>query len=176
MKTKKKKQPQFCQPSSYSNNLLNGFCSSVPCILPQVYYQFKFIRFQSNLKLSFGFRNLFSIFTFLSQVIKTQPGRNLVVHYQSITGEEFELHVHDGNTTNATLLTLVNQWTGANQAVTPSSSSGHELFIKFRSSARRNDARLNFLITDDQGKNFSLSLWYNTRNTFNLKLEWHQMS
>ena len=74
------------------------------------------------------------------------------MHYQSIAGEKFELHVHDGNTINATQLTLVNEWTGVYQAVTPSSSSGHELYLKFRFSAGSKDARLKFLITDDQGK------------------------
>ena len=88
------------------------------------------------------------------QVIKTRPGQHLTVHYQSITGETFELHVHDGNTINATQLTLANQWTGINQALKPSSSSGHELFIKFRFSGGSYDARLKFLITDDEGKIF----------------------
>ena len=73
------------------------------------------------------------------------------MHYQSIAGEKFELHVHDGNTINATQLTLLNEWTGVYQAVTPSSSSGHELYLKFRFSAGSKDARLKFLITDDQG-------------------------
>ena len=69
-----------------------------------------------------------------------------------MTGEKFELEVYDGNTINATKLTHVNQWTGVNQAVTPSSSSGHELYIRFRYSAGSSDARLTFIITDDQGK------------------------
>ena len=75
------------------------------------------------------------------------------MHYQSISGEKFELHVHDGNTINDTRLTLVNEWTGVNQAVTSSSSSGHELYVKFRFSAGYKDTRLKFLITDDQGRN-----------------------
>ena len=74
------------------------------------------------------------------------------MHYQSIAGEKFELHVHDGNTINATKLTLLNEWTGVYQAVTPSSSSSHELYLKFRFSASSKDARLKFLITDDQGR------------------------
>ena len=110
-----------------------------------------------NKILSNPWRSLISIFNFFPQVIKTRPGRHLAVHYQSMTGEKFELHVHDGNTINATQLTFVNQWTGVNQALTPSLSSGHELFMKFRFSAGSNDARLKFLITDDQGKNFSHS-------------------
>ncbi|XP_078343106.1 protein bark beetle-like isoform X1 [Oculina patagonica] len=85
-----------------------------------------------------------------TKIIKTQPGHLLAVHYQSMSGERFELEVHDGNTTNATQLTLVNQWTGANQAVTPSLSSGHELYIRFRYNADSRDARVKFLITDDQ--------------------------
>ena len=89
---------------------------------------------------------------FFKQIIRTLPGRHLAVHYQSISGETFELYVHDGNTINGTRLTLVNQWTGVNQAVTPSSSSGHELYIKFRFSAGYKDTRLNFLITDVQGR------------------------
>ena len=142
-------QPQFCQPPPVSGNPQYGFCSSFPCFRRDVYY------IHVN---SFDFHHFHdSIFTFFPQVIKTQPGRHLAVHYQSISGEKCELHVKDGNTTNATQLMLVNQWTGVNQAVAPSSSSGHELFIKFRFSAGRNDARLKFLITDDQGKNFSHS-------------------
>ncbi|XP_078343101.1 uncharacterized protein LOC144628871 isoform X1 [Oculina patagonica] len=85
-----------------------------------------------------------------AKIIRTQPGRHLAVHYQSMTGEKFELHVHDGNTKNDTEVTLVNQWTGVNQAVTPSSSSGHELYIRFRFSAGSQDAKLKFLITDFQ--------------------------
>ena len=69
-----------------------------------------------------------------------------------MTGETFELHVHDGNAINATKLALVNQWTGVNQAVTPSLSSGHELYIRFRYSAGRTDARVKFLVMDDRGK------------------------
>ncbi|KAL9960879.1 hypothetical protein ACROYT_G034385 [Oculina patagonica] len=85
-----------------------------------------------------------------AKIIRTQPGRHLSVHYQSMTGDKFELHVHDGSTKNETELTIVNQWTGVNQAVTPSSSSGHELYIRFRFSAGSQDARLKFLITNDQ--------------------------
>ena len=76
----------------------------------------------------------------------------MAVHYQSITGEKFELHVHDGNTKNGTKLTLVNQWTGVNQAVTPSLSSGHELNIRFLYYTGWQDAKVKFLITDDQGR------------------------
>ncbi|KAL9960870.1 hypothetical protein ACROYT_G034376 [Oculina patagonica] len=93
-----------------------------------------------------------------TEIIKTQPGHLLAVHYQSMSGERFELEVHDGNTTNATQLTLVNQWTGANQAVTPSLSSGHELYIRFRYNADSRDARVKFLITDDQEHRISDSV------------------
>lgn len=74
------------------------------------------------------------------------------MHYQSMTGEKFELEVHDGDTTNDTQLALVTQWTGANPAVSPSSSSGHEIYIRFRFHAGSRDARVKFLITDDQGR------------------------
>lgn len=77
-----------------------------------------------------------------------------MVHYQYMTGEKFELEVHDGNIINATLLTLVNQQTGVNQAVTPSTSSGHELYIRFRYNGRYG-ATVKFLITDDKGRNKS---------------------
>lgn len=98
---------------------------------------------------------MFRVFTytlFWLQIIRTQPGHLLTVYYQSITGEKFELEVHDGNTTNATKLTLVNQWTSANQAVTPSSSSGHEIYVRFRFHADSKDTSVKFLITDDQGR------------------------
>ena len=75
------------------------------------------------------------------------------MHYQSVNGEKFELRVHDGSTKNGTELTLVNQWTGVNQAVTPSLSSGHELYISFRFSAGNTDTRLKFLVTDNPGRN-----------------------
>ena len=88
----------------------------------------------------------------IQQIIRTQPGHHLAIHYQSMTGEKFELEVYDGNTINATKLTHVNQWTGVNQAVTPSSSSGHELYIRFRYSAGSKEARVAFIITDDRGK------------------------
>ena len=90
------------------------------------------------------------IFSF--QIITTHPGRRLTVHYSSITGEMFELEVHDGNTINATNLMLVNQWTGVNQAVTASTSSGHELYIRFRYSGG-SGATVKFLITDERGTN-----------------------
>ncbi|KAJ7370758.1 hypothetical protein OS493_030189 [Desmophyllum pertusum] len=67
-----------------------------------------------------------------------------------MTGNKFQLEVYDGNTINSTKLTHVNQWTGVNQAVTPSSSSGHELYIRFRYSAGSSDARLKFIIMDDR--------------------------
>ena len=84
----------------------------------------------------------------------------MAVHYQSMTGEKFELRVHDGVTKNDTELTLVNQWTGVNQAVTPSSSSGHEIFIRFRFSAGNQDARLKFLLTYDQGRKNVLQIGF----------------
>lgn len=68
-----------------------------------------------------------------------------------MTGEKFELEIHDGSTANTTKLMLVNQWTGVNKAVMPSTSSGHELYIRFRFNAGSKDARVKFLITDDQG-------------------------
>ncbi len=74
------------------------------------------------------------------------------MYYQSVTGEKFELEVYDGNTSNTTMLTSVTEQTGVNQAVTPSSSSGQELYIRFRYNAGRKDAKVKFLITDDQGK------------------------
>ena len=74
-----------------------------------------------------------------------------------MTGETFELHVHDGNAINATKLALVNQWTGVNQAVTPSLSSGHEFYIRFRYSAGRTDARVKFLVMDDRGQSVGQS-------------------
>ncbi|KAL9960882.1 hypothetical protein ACROYT_G034388 [Oculina patagonica] len=85
-----------------------------------------------------------------AKIIRTQPGSRLTVYYQSMTGDKFELEVFDGTTSNATMLTSLTERTGVNQAVTPSSSSGHELYIRFRFSAGRKDARLKFLITDDQ--------------------------
>ncbi|KAL9960883.1 hypothetical protein ACROYT_G034389 [Oculina patagonica] len=85
-----------------------------------------------------------------AKIIRTQPGSCLTVYYQSVTGEKFFLEVFDGNTRNATMLTSLTEQTGVNQAVTPSSSSGHELYIRFRYNAGRKDARVKFLITDDQ--------------------------
>ena len=64
--------------------------------------------------------------------------------HQSMTGEKFELHVHDGN-----------QWTAVNQAVMPSLSSGHEFHIRFRYSAGRAEARVKFLVMDDRGQSVS---------------------
>ena len=72
-----------------------------------------------------------------------------------MTGEDFELDVRDGNNQNASQLKLVNESTGVNQAVMPTSSSGHELYIRFRYSAGyREEVRVKFLITDDQGRIF----------------------
>ena len=68
-----------------------------------------------------------------------------------MTGEKFELEVYDGDTVNATKLTLVNQWTGVNQAITPVSSSGHAIYIRFRYSGR-NGASVNFMLTDERGR------------------------
>ena len=88
-------------------------------------------------------------------MIKARPGQLLTVYYQSMTGEDFELDVRDGNNKNASQLKLVNESTGVNQAVTPSSSSGHELYIRFRYRARYwKEASVKFLITDDQGREF----------------------
>lgn len=72
-----------------------------------------------------------------------------------MTGEKFELHVHDGNNINATSLAhvRVNQWTRVNQLpVAPSSSSGHELYIRFHTGVDSTQARMNFLIKDDRGR------------------------
>ena len=69
-----------------------------------------------------------------------------------MAGKKFELEVYDGNSTNATKLTLANEMTDVNQAFTPSLSSGHEIYIRFRYSAGRQDARVKFLVTDDQGR------------------------
>ena len=70
-------------------------------------------------------------------------------------GKDFELDVRDGNNRNATQLKLVNESTGVNQAVMPSSSSGHELYIKFRYRAGyREEVKVKFLITDDRGRDF----------------------
>ncbi len=86
------------------------------------------------------------------QIIGTQPGSRLTVYYQSATGEKFELGVYDGNSRNATMLMSVTQWTGVNQAVMPSLSSGQELYIRFRFRADSKDARVKFLITENQGR------------------------
>ena len=76
-----------------------------------------------------------------------------------MTGEDFELDVRDGNNENASQIKLVNESTGVNQAVTPSSSSGHELYIRFRYRARYwVEARVKFLITDDRGREFCVNL------------------
>ena len=85
------------------------------------------------------------------QVIKTQPGSHLTVYYHSMVGEKFELKVHDGNTTNATVAAILDQLTVVNQAVTPTFSTGHELYIRFRYNGR-NGATVKFVITDDKGK------------------------
>lgn len=95
-------------------------------------------------------RTLPHVINLSPQIITTHPGRRLTVHYPSMAGEMFELEVHDGNTINATNLTLVNQWTGVNQAVTASTSSGHELYIRFRYNGRYG-ATIRFLITDERG-------------------------
>lgn len=81
----------------------------------------------------------------------------MTIYYQVMTGDTFELEVHDGDTINATNITLVNQSTGVNQAVTPTSSSGNELYIRFRYNGR-NGASVKFVITDGKGKNKNL-LW-----------------
>lgn len=81
----------------------------------------------------------------------------MTVYYQSMTGENFELDVRDGNNKNASQLKFVNESTGVNQAVTLSSSSGHELYIRFRYSAGYREARVKFLITDDRGRDFCYS-------------------
>ena len=81
----------------------------------------------------------------------------MTVYYQSMTGEDFELDVRDGNNKNASLLKLVNESTGVNEAVMPSSSSGHELYIRFRYRAGYwKTVRVKFLITHDRGRKF----WY----------------
>ena len=70
-----------------------------------------------------------------------------------MTGKDFELDVRDGNNKNASQLQLVNESTAVNQAVTPSSSSGHELYIRFRYSWRyRGEVRVKFVITDSRGR------------------------
>ena len=79
----------------------------------------------------------------------------MTIYYQVITGDMFELEVHDGDTINATSITLVNQSTGVNQAVTPTSSSGNELYIRFRYNGR-NGASVRFVITDGKGKKKNL--------------------
>ena len=77
-----------------------------------------------------------------------------------MTGEDFELDVRDGNNKNASQLKFVNESTGVNQAVTPSSSSGHEVYIRFRNIRFRyrasywKEVRVKFLITDDRGREF----------------------
>jgi len=82
----------------------------------------------------------------------------LTVYYQSMTGEDFELDVRDGNNKNASQLELVNESTGVSQAVTLSSSSGHELYIRFRYSAGyREEVRIRFVITDGRGTEFCCS-------------------
>lgn len=84
------------------------------------------------------------------------------MHFQYIAGDTFELDVHDGNNINASKLLHVTQWTGVNQAVTPLSSSGHELYIRFRYSTSRSStgASIDFLIMDDRGKsNICVSLF-----------------
>lgn len=68
-----------------------------------------------------------------------------------MTGEKFELEVYDGDSENATKLTLANQWTGVNQVVTPVSSSGHAIYVRFRYSGR-NGASVRFTVTDDRGR------------------------
>ena len=73
------------------------------------------------------------------------------MYYHSMMGEKFELEVHDGNTTDATVATLVDQSAVVSQAVTPTSSTGHELYIRFRYNGR-NGATVKFVITDDKGK------------------------
>ena len=81
----------------------------------------------------------------------------MTVYYQSMTGENFELDVRDGNNKNASQLKFINESTGVNQAVTPSTSSGHELYIRFRYSEGNTEARVKFLIMNDRGRQFCSS-------------------
>ncbi|PFX18273.1 Macrophage receptor MARCO [Stylophora pistillata] len=82
-----------------------------------------------------------------AKMIRIQPGKQLVVQYESTSGTNFELQVHDGNTTNATTISFVNQLTGV---VPPSLSSGHELFLRFRYSGGGSDAKVRFIMTSSQ--------------------------
>ena len=75
----------------------------------------------------------------------------MTVHFQSMSGEKFEFEAFDGDTVNASRLTYVNQWSGVKQAVTPVSSSGHAIYVRFRYSGRYG-ASVKFLVTDDSGK------------------------
>ena len=75
----------------------------------------------------------------------------MTIHFQSISGEKFEFEAYDGDTVNASRLTYVNQWSGVKQAVTPVSSTGHAIYIRFRYSGRYG-ASVKFLATDDNGK------------------------
>jgi len=75
-----------------------------------------------------------------------------------MTGKNFELDVRDGNNKNASQLQLVNESTAVNQAVVPSLSSGHELYIRFRYSAGyREEVRVKFVIMDGRGREFCSS-------------------
>ena len=49
---------------------------------------------------------------------------------------------------------FLDEFTGTNQAVTPYSSSGHELYIGFRFSGGSSDARVKFMVTADKGRCF----------------------
>ena len=76
----------------------------------------------------------------------------MTVHYEVMTGENFELEVRDGNNVNASIVTVVNASSGVNQAVLPATSSGHEFYISFRYTGRMGTS-VKFLITDDKGMN-----------------------
>lgn len=68
-----------------------------------------------------------------------------------MTGEKFEFEAYDGDTVNASRLAYVNQWSGVKQAVTPVSSTGHAIYIRFRYSGRYGTS-VKFLAMDDNGK------------------------
>ncbi|XP_068733405.1 protein bark beetle-like [Montipora capricornis] len=87
------------------------------------------------------------------ETIKTAPGGHLTVHYEVMTGENFELEVRDGNNVNASIVTVVNASSGVNQAVLPATSSGHEFYIRFRYTGRMGTS-VKFLITDDKVLSF----------------------
>ncbi|PFX21163.1 Macrophage scavenger receptor types I and II, partial [Stylophora pistillata] len=82
-----------------------------------------------------------------AKIIRTQPGLQLTIHYESTSGSNFELQVHDGNTTKAATISFVNQQTGV---VPPSLSSGHEIFIRFRYNGGGSDVKVNFGVTKNR--------------------------